>query len=289
MRCALPMLTLVSFFALGCEGTVASATPSDAEATTTSAVVIVERTVEPSSGPHVQASARFVRIPAAAGHPSDVEGALRAIGAAVDLPAKGRCVPLGSPAADIVSEDEPPVVELVDVGSVSIESDRVETRLTARQVPDVTDIVSGIVYARAVDPNTFPPSARYVLHVGGQPQIAAFDLVATAPPDPNDVTFTGETTPAGSLVIGDTVEASWAPDGTTDAIFVDLQPADVRCTLGEGGADADAAHAALPASLLGAEGTLTVHRLRREAVSAPGLFGGELRFDFARSLAYARR
>jgi hypothetical protein len=284
MRRALPSLVVLSLAAAGCEGTVSATAAGDAEATTTSAVVIVERTVDPSSGPRVQASARFVRIPAS----SAPEGALRAIGAALELPAKGSCAPLGASAPDLSSDETPPVVELVDVGTVSLESDSVETRLTARQVPDVTDVVSGIVYARSGEPATFPPSTRYLLHVGGQAALAPFVLAATAPADPNDVHFTGESTPAGSLVIGATVDASWTPDGTSDAIFVDLQPAGVRCTLGDGSGDTDG-RAVLPPSLLGAEGTLTVHRLHRESVRAPGLLGGELRFDFARSLTYARR
>jgi len=43
-----------------------------------------------------------------------------------------------------------------------------------------------------------------------------------------------------------------------------------------------------PASLFADEGVVTVHRVRREKLSIPGLDGGELRFDFARSLTYRR-
>jgi hypothetical protein len=36
-------------------------------------------------------------------------------------------------------------------------------------------------------------------------------------------------------------------------------------------------------------GTLVVHRLRREPLSARGIDSGEVRFDFARTIAYVRR
>jgi hypothetical protein len=285
MRRALSSLVLLSLLAAGCEGTISSAGAGDAEATTTSAVIVVERTVDPSSTPRVQASARFVRVPAS----SSPDDALRAIGAAIDLPPKGTCAPLGSSASDVSSDDPPPVVELVDVGPVAVEADGVETRLAPRQLPDVTDVVSGIVYTRTGDATTFPPATRYVLHVGGQAGVAAFALPATAPPDPSDVRFGGEATDGGALAVAGTVDVVWTPDGAGDALFVDVQPAGVRCTLGDGVTDGDAGRATLPHSLLGADGTVTVHRLHREVVHAPGLLGAEVRFDFARSFSYARR
>ena len=44
-----------------------------------------------------------------------------------------------------------------------------ETHLVPRQLPDVTDVVSGVVYARAADSALFPSSARYLVHVSGGP------------------------------------------------------------------------------------------------------------------------
>lgn len=269
----------------GCDSSNAGA--GDAEATTTSAVVVVERTVDVSAAARVQASARFVRVPAS----SAPDDALRAIGASVEVPAKGTCAPLGPSTADVATDGTTPVVELVDVGAVSMEVDGVETHLTARQLPDVTDIVSGIVYARTADPTVFPAATRYVLHVAGHADLPAFDIPGSAPADPNDVRFAGEPLAGGPLAVnpGAAVDVSWTPDGTSDAIYVDVQPIGVRCALGDGLGDADAGRAGLPASLLGAEGTLTVHRLHREPVRTSGLLGGEMRFDFARSLRYARR
>ena len=38
----------------------------------------------------------------------------------------------------------------------------------------------------------------------------------------------------------------------------------------------------------GSSRVVTVHRVRREKLSIPGLDGGELRFDFARAVSYRR-
>jgi hypothetical protein len=45
----------------------------------------------------------------------------------------------------------------------------------------------------------------------------------------------------------------------------------------------------VPASLVDEAGTLVVHRMHREPLIARGLQGGEVRFDFSRSVAYVRR
>ncbi len=141
--------------ALGCTGAVSDpAGPIDAEPSTTSAIVIVERTVDPTGGPRAEASARFVRVAA----PSSAREALRTIGAAVDVPAPGACVSLAALAGG-ASAAAAPSVELVDVGAVSLEVNGLETHLVPRQLPDVTDVVSGVVYARAADPVLFFPRA----------------------------------------------------------------------------------------------------------------------------------
>jgi hypothetical protein len=278
-------LSLLALLTAGCEGTISTAGAGDAEATTTQALVVVERTVDPASVSRVQASARFARFAAS----SAANEALRAIGAALELPAHGACAPLGGPSADVGGDEPPPIVELVDVGSVSIEADGVETHLGPRQLPDVTDVVSGVVYARSGDPTVFPPATRYAVHVGGRRGFPSFDVAAGAPGDPNDVHIAGEPPPGGVLAVNSAVDVSWAPDGSGDTIYLDVEPAGVRCTLGDGATDAEPARATLPVSLLGSEGTLVVHRLHREIVRAAAIAGGEVRFDFARSLAYAHR
>lgn len=257
----------------------------DAERTTTSAVVVVERTADSAGGAHVGASARFVRVAST----SSADEAMRAIGAAVDLPARGTCAPIASLGGSVTLDDPAPFVELLDVGSVSLEANGTETRLVARQLPDVTDIVSGVVYSRTPDPGALPSDSRYVVHVGGGPSLPPFDASVTAPPAPSDVLVAGEDA-SGAVVTGDgPLQVSWNADAVADNLYVDVQPPGVRCVLKDDRIDVDPMHGSLPGSAFGDAGLLVIHRLHREPLRAGALDGGEVRFDFARTLAYRHR
>lgn len=282
MRLSLLALLPVVPAALGCAGTVSGASDGvDAEAiTTTSAVVAVERTADSTEGSRAEASARFIRVVA----PSSADDALRAIGASLDLPASGSCAAITSLA--VAPSTQAPVVELLDVGGITVQADGVETRLAARQLPDVTDVVSGVVYARATDPSLLPTSTRYVIHVAGGQGLEPFELTAAAPGDPGDVHVTGEDVPGTLVATGATVELSWpaAADRTDDVVYVDIRPNGVRCVLD----GATASHGSVSTLFFDDAGTLVVHRLRRQPLSARGIDSGEVRFDFARTIAYRR-
>ncbi len=287
------VVTSLAFAApvLGCTGAVSDpSVPGDAEPLTTSAIVIVERTVDPAGGPRAEASARFVRVSA----PASTRDALRTIGATVDLPAPGTCESLaaltGATATGAVATAAPSV-ELVDVGAVSLDVTGRETRLVPRQLPDVTDVVTGVVYARAAEAALFPSASRYLVRVSGGPDIEPFEVWANAPADPADIHVTGEDTANGlTLAAGAPVDIAWSPDATDDSLYVDVQPAAVRCALDNSQRSGDApARTTLPASLIDDAGTLVVHRMHREPIVARGLEGGEVRFDFSRSVAYQRR
>jgi hypothetical protein len=277
-RSALSLLVLAPA-ALGCAGTVSTTAAGDAEASATSAVIVVERVTGATEASRARASARFIRVTA----PSSIDDALRAIGAALDLPPRGQCASAASLADDTTTHGPAPVVELVDVGGVSVEAEGVETHLVPRQLPDVTDVVSGVVYARAADPALLPAGARYVVHVAGGQGLPGFDAAATAPGDPTDVRVVGEE-PRGTLVLGGgSVDVAWTPDASDDVVYVDIRPGGVRCLADETG------HVAIPALFLDDAGTLLVHRLHREPLAAAGIDSGEVRFDFARAIAYLRR
>jgi hypothetical protein len=281
---------------VGCTSAVSNgAVPGDAQATTTSAVIIVERSVDETAGTRAETSARFVRVPS---HSSLID-ALRTIGAAVDLPATSTCASIASlanPSAAVAATQVSASVaqgelELADVGAVSLEANGRETHLLPRQLPDVTDIVSGVVYARAGEPTLFPASTRYVVHVAGGADVDPFDVTAAAPADPNDVKITGDDGTTGVTVgAGAAVELSWAAEGSDDALYIDVQPSGFRCALADGAAPADGpAHATVPAALLDDSGSLVVHRMHRQALAARGIENGEVRFDFSRSIPYVRR
>jgi len=277
----LPLLALAPILpaALGCAGTVSGPADGtgDAEAvTTTSALVSVQRTADATEGSRAEASGRFIRVTG----PSSTGGALRAIGAALDLPAPGTCAAIASLGDAPVAPA--PLIELVDVGEVSIVVDGVETRLSPRQLPDVTDVVSGVVYARATDPALLPASGRYMLHVAGAHGLPAIDVVATAPGDPADVQITGEDVVGTVLATGAAVDFSWTNDRAGDEVYVDVRPSGVRCVLDAGG------RSSVSTLLLDDAGTLVVHRLHREPLRVPGVDTGEIRFDFARTVSYLR-
>jgi hypothetical protein len=265
--------------ALGCAGNVSGA-GGDAEAvTTTSAVVVVERVIDATDGSRAEGSARFIRVRG----PASGDDALRAIGAALELPSLGTCATVSSLGGRVGRVEPMAVVELIDVGAVSLEADGVETHLLQRQLPDVTDVVSGVVYARAAEPGLLPASTRYIVHVAGGQDLGAFQVSASAPVDPSAVRITGENGHGTVSATAPMVDLTWTPDSSDDLVYVDVRPNGVRCVFGNVG------HAAVSTLFFDDAGTLVVHRLHREPLHAPGIDSGEIRFDFARAVSYIRR
>ncbi len=247
-------LTAVLLAATGCSAVVSgSGEEADAQSTSVTGVVVVDRSVSDESS-RGEASARFVRLRGAIDN-----GALRLVGAGLDLPPVGEC----STVRDGTSSRS---VELLDVGAISIESNGGQhVALAQRQVPDVVDLVSGSVYSARIDETTVPSGADVAILVGGSNDVPAFSVRAKTPEAPSSVRMTGS-------------DLTW--NAGTDAIYVDVSG--TRCSF------ADDGHAVIPASVLAEEGTLSIHRVRREKLSIPGLDGGEVRFDFARTIAYRR-
>jgi hypothetical protein len=280
MRACSPFLLSLLPALAGCAGNV-SGSASDAEtATTTSAVVVVERASDATEGSLASGSARFVRVAA----PASVDDALRAIGAFLELPATGTCADLIALSGRNGRTSPVPVVELVDVGAVWLEVGGISTHLLPRQLPDVTDVVSGVVYARAAEPALLAADTGYVIHVAGGRDLAAFQVRASAPEDPSNVRIAGENDSGVVTVAGSMLDFSWSAsaDASNDLLYVDTRPDGIRCVFDNVG------HAAVPTSLLGNAGTIVVHRLHRDALRAPGVDSGEVRFDFSRAVGYVR-
>ena len=256
------VLPVVFLAATGCSAVVGSSEGADAQSASVTGVVVVERTVSDSSPQRGEASARFVRFRGALD-----DGMLRLVGAGLDLPAVGEC----SVASDRAAARS---VELLDVGSVSIESlgtgDHVN--LAPRQVPDVVDLVSGTMYSARIDDTAVPSDADVAVVVAGSADVPAFSVRTKTPEPPADVELAGLDAASADL--------TWTAAGA-DAIYVDVDGAS-RCSFSDEG------HASLPSSLFSDQGTLAVHRLHREKLSIPGLDGGEVRFDFARTISYRR-
>jgi len=306
---------------MGCSANLAaSSEQTDAEASAVTAIVTVERTAGSGGSEGVRSDiiARFVRSRAGD------EDALRIVGAAIDLPAAGACTRL--PAANSATKMAHSV-ELVNVGALSVElppqssgspsassgsapSTSAESRvagpdyqakLLPRHLPDVVDLVSGVVYTARAEGDAFPARGRYVFHAAGAPEqeIAPFTVEATAKGEPGELRIADQAiarrTDPGPIVLSpaDSVEITWAqsPDASTedDLIYIDVsaRPAGtstVRCSFVDNGR-ATLAATAFPSD----EGTIAVHRVHRESFRAKGIDSGVLRFDFARTSSFRRQ
>ena len=251
----IPLLVLST---AGCSAVVGSPEGSSTQGTSVTGVVVVDRTASDDST-RAEASARFIRL-----HGAIDDSALKLVGAGLDLPPVGQC------AAKTEQASSRPV-QLLDVGTVSIESFATgqRTLLAARQVPDVVDLVSGTMYSARVDETSVPSTSDVAVLVAGSADVPAFSVRAKTPEAPSSVRV--------AAIDASSALVTWSSDGSTDIIYVELPS--TRCTF------ADEGRAVVPAI----EGdAVAVHRVRREALTIPGLDAGELRFDFARVVTVKR-
>lgn len=257
---------------VGC--TVGNPDLPDAEAqasTSASAIIVVERghgRVPAEGGDAIVA--RFVR--ARQGAVDDL--ALRTAGVQ-DLPAIGTCVTsFEGPASPARA------VDLLDVGAVTFDS----TVLLPRSLPDPAGMVSGYFYsARSSD--AFAAAAggagsRVSLRASGGADLPEGFAVSLAAPRELEGVHASPT--------ANGVDVTWdATDADArDFVYVDVLAPNVvaRCS------GTDVGRLSLPTSVLGAveEGSLSVHRVHREAFKTRGIDPGEVRFDLARIIAFRR-
>jgi hypothetical protein len=269
--------------AFGCASPVAGADGLDAEAAApATAVVVVERTSGPADGTRAEAVARFVQMRSGAVD----EQALRLVGAVIDFPPLGACATPGAGRSNGAAR----AVRLADVGTVTLESNGVRTNLVPRQVPDVADLVNGVVYT-ARGEAALGPRATYSLRATGTADLEPFEVLATSPAEPTDVRISPQD---GAL------DVIWDAGSADDVVYIDIAsstnaPRDTNAGAGTGLTRclfADGGHATIPASAIavhaGADaGTVTLHRLHRDSFHVRGLDGGEVRFDFARILPFS--
>jgi hypothetical protein len=295
----LPALFALSPLLAACSATVGgSVETADADANATSAVVVVERTVGASDA-RASAVARFVRMRSGAVD----DDALRLVGATVDFPALGSC----ATALATRKAGTARALELLDVGAISLEANGLRTNLQARQIPDVVDLLSGVVYATpTADADTLPPGSVYVLRAAGsvEQEVAPFAVSASAPDEPSQVRIAGQDVgPERNDVValpaafgaaagaGVAVEVSWEPGAADDFVYVDVsgQP-DVGAQTAARCLFSDVGRATLTPAAFGemTNGTIAIHRLHREPFRVKGVDAGEVRFDFARVVAFTR-
>lgn len=244
---------------------------ADAEPTQLTALVEIDRTMLAANDPghgvydvaHGEAIARFVRT-----HVGD-ENAVGIVGNS-ELPSIGTC-------ASTISTTSPKrSIELLDVGSITVDGAGTRTTLVARRLPDVVDLVSGVVYtARGPEEGSFG-AGKYVLHVAGTSDVPTFAREADAPSAPV-LLRVADQDPSQTVLVGDTTDITW--EAGSDLVVIDNGA--LRCAF------ADTGHATIATP--SAQGTIAVHRIHREAFVTQGIDRGEIRFDFSRVVPYRHR
>jgi hypothetical protein len=286
------LLPVACVAGIGCSAPVVSSAEGDAEASApANAVVLIERTVSAGESTRAEAVARFVRMRAG----TVDEEALRMVGAAIDFPAMGTCAPLLAARAPEPENGAARAVELVDLGVIGIEANGTRVSLQPRRLPDIVDLVSGVVYSsRAPAPEALPAEAAYVLRASGRADLdmPPFAATATAPSEPADLVVAGQDArlPGGlALSADEPAELSWGAGSVDDVVYVDLTqssaqgPKNVRCLFDDTGRAVIA-----QTSFSEGDGTMAIHRLHRESFQARGIEAGEIRFDFARVVSFRR-
>jgi hypothetical protein len=281
LRCAVAT-AVFAIVGTACSGNVVSA--SDASATSTQALLSVERTTAATDAPssvRAHASAYFLRLQAGA----DRTLAARLVGAVDVLPGLGQCQ-----SAPMLSDQGMPLaslgpVDLIDVGEIALEASSTRATLAARAFPDVVDLVSGVVYTtRDLVGDSLPGEGAYTFRVSGSWALPAMALEGHAPGGIEHLYVGGYALRAEPLALTrEDLAVTWQPPAGADLAYVELASAEdgplerVRCTFPNDG------RATIPAAALpkAAAQTISFHLIRREDVAAPGLDRGEIRFDVA--------
>jgi hypothetical protein len=257
----------------GCTGTVVQGEQTDADTSALTGVVVVEETAFAGDVPRAEVSARFVKV-----HGAIDDGALRLAGTQLTLPALGECTtlvdePLRAPTVS---------VELLNVGALNVESAAGKATLQPRRVPDVTDLVSGVLYTARTDGLRGTVRVRAA---GADPEIGPLVAEAQAPAELRGLKVAGVEGkgPEPIGVAAGAIDVDWEAGNRTDVVYVDVLAQGTpttRCAV------ADVGHLTVPAPS-SQTGTIAVHRLHREPLAAMGR--GELRFDWARLVPFTIR
>jgi len=267
---------------VGCSGQVVAT--ADADATQTFALVGVELSSPAGEGPdavRAHASARFLRMPSS----TDVDLASHLVGASLELPSIGECASVapfeeerGFPLASFGP------IDLVDVGSVTVEAGALLAPLSARAFPDVVDLVSGVVYTTRDTSDAFPAPANYRFVIAGSSQLGPTVIETPAPSFPEDVHIAGQPLDGDALFVErEALPITWSPGHPEGVVYVGLTSYEasrlvrILCTF------ADTGQATIPAHALpdAASTSIALHRVERLPVDADGFDGGEVRFDLA--------
>jgi hypothetical protein len=258
--------------------------PNEPVATTTHALLRVERTAPASGGSAATgvAFAGVVRVPELA----DPELLLRLSGKGPTLPAPGQCV-TPSHEREALPAGDAGRAEFLDAGVVLLATSDAQTLLAPRAFPlSPTEPLSGVAYTSRDRAEPLPSGGAYLLKTTGSDQLPSLEVRVQAPEELRDVAVAGTPLEAlSSVESGQELPITWHAGDARDLVYVEIVGSAQAGSLGLCAfRDADG-RGSLPRGLFGATGTgsLALHRLREVAADVRSLDGAEVRFDFART------
>ncbi len=275
-RIVVPCLGLGAL-AAACTGAGAD-TSADADVSSRSeGIVFVER-VDDGSGARVHVGGRFVRATGIA-----ADGLWELVGAPPSPPPSG-CVERTASAdlADSVRAE----VQLLDLGAITARSESLSTRMVPHRLPDLWNVVSGVVYG--ADGDGAGASWQFTGTGDAASGRGAFDVAGSAPEPLGDVRLGDQPLPstvgaAWLLPRQGAISVRWSHGSVADRVAVVVEGAGTL-TCGardDGSLDLDGATADRARELLRQGGTLAVHRLRTVPFTVRGVDRASLVFDQA--------
>jgi hypothetical protein len=294
-------LGLAGALVVGCSAPVVDDV-ADASGSMTEGVVLVQRTVAGDGATQSNVSAKFMRLSS----PVDPDLAERLVGVKLDLPPPGACRAASSATVEGKARGRSALgtIELIDVGDVTLRAGPVgghppapeaKIPLAVRAFPDVGDLVSGMFYTSRDAASDLPAGAAYTIEGTGSTQVDHFSIDTEAPHALEDVRIGDvpllDASDPQILDEGAPLTIRWLRAGQLggppgDLVMVEVtgqSGASVRCSFQDEG------QGVLPPWILQsptlgplpATATISVHRVRGRAFSAPGIDTGEVRFDLS--------
>lgn len=241
-------------------------------------MLFVER-VEGGVAPGVQVGARFLRMVGVS------DEALPDLVGTPAMPPVDRCVERGT-AGDAAPDPLRAEVRLLDVGTIRVQAEGAQLSMAPRRFPDLWNVVSGVLYGAEADLplGTWRFTAQGAQGLG----IGAFDVSAQAPETLSLVRVGESQLPslngtALTLARRGAIAVRWQRATADDRIAVIFEGNGMMaCGARDDGAlTLDGATADRAREILGAGGTLSVHRMRSRPFSTQGLDAATLVFDLS--------
>ncbi|MDP3275427.1 MAG: hypothetical protein Q8Q09_09555 [Deltaproteobacteria bacterium] len=256
-----------------------SATSPGVQPAHSTALLVIERNAGESLTPSAQIGARFVRY---TGIPAEVLPSLLGTPA---LPAELGCHVL----SDDLQMAPRAEVQLVNVGALDVHSDGQAIHLVPRRVPDLFQLVSGVVYAAEGE----LAGSRWQFRAEGNrhASVPSFEVEALAPSSLLSVTLDAQSVaPSSTLTLGTAPHVlRWSRGESSDRVTITFEPASpdasqpvIRCVADDSlgvfqldSAWSDRVTRTLPG------GRVTVHRMRTRPFALQGFESAAVVFDLS--------